>query len=312
MITKGKFGAYDSYTLTNGDLEATIITLGATVTSLKYKGAEMTRGYLTPEAALDGTGFLFKSVGRYANRIGGSAFELDGVKYVLPANEGKNQLHGGPDSYDKRVWNAQAVAGTGAHGVPEESVIFSILSPDGDNGFPGNLLMTVTFSLKGSALHIDFGGKTDKKTVFAPTVHPYFNLGCKGSVLDANMLMKASGHLEVDSELIPTGTILPCEGSFDFSVKHPITVDFDDCFLCPDELCCTLEMNGYKMDVLTDLPAVQVYTGIGMPAPYSPHDGVAIEPEFFPDSPNHSDFPSTVLEPGKTFRAYVDYRFAEV
>ena len=312
MIKKGKFGSYDSYTLTNECLEATIITLGATVISLKFKGQEMTRGYLTAEAALEGNGFLFKSVGRYANRIGGAAFELDGVKYVLPANEGKNQLHGGPNSYDKRVWNAQAVAGTGAHGIPEEKVIFSIFSPDGDDGFPGNLTMTVTFSLCGSALHIDFGGETDKKTVYAPTVHPYFNLGCKGSVLDADMIMKSTGHLEVDAGLIPTGKILPCEGDFDFSAKRPITRNFDDCFICPEELCCTLEMNGYKMDVLTDMPAIQVYTGIGMPKPYAPNDGIAIEPEFFPDSPNHPDFPSTVLNPGDHFNAYVDYRFSEV
>ena len=198
MIKRGKFGNYDSYTLSNGCMEATIITLGATVISLKYMGQEMTRGYISPAAALKGDGFLFKSVGRYANRIGGSAFTLDGTKYVLPANEGKNQLHGGPFSYDKRIWNANVKAGTGAHGIPDESVEFSIFSPDGDDGFPGNLTMSVTFSLKDSTLHIDFGGETDKKTVYAPTVHPYFNLGCKGSVLDADMVMKSSGHLEVD------------------------------------------------------------------------------------------------------------------
>lgn len=312
MIQKGKFGSYDCYTLTNDCLEATITTLGATVLSLKYKGAEMTRGYLTPEAALEGNGFLFKSVGRYANRIGGASFELDGKKYILPANEGKNQLHGGPDSYDKRVWTAQPIAGTGSHGTPEESVRFSIFSPDGDNGFPGNFTMSVTFSLKGSALHIDFGGKTDAATVYAPTVHPYFNLGCKGSVLDADLTVLSTGHLEVDDGLIPTGKILPCEGSFDFSAKHPITVNFDDCFLCPEELCCTLEMNGYRMDVLTDMPAIQIYSGISMPEPYHANDGIAIEPEFYPDSPNHPDFPSTVLRPGENFSAYVDYRFAEI
>ena len=312
MIKKGKFGSYDCYTLSNDCMEATITTLGATVLSLKYKGAEMTRGYLTPEAALQGDGFLFKSVGRYANRIGGSAFTLDGKRYELPANEGKNQLHGGPDAYDKRVWTANAVAGTSQHGIPEETVTFSIFSPDGDNGFPGNLTMSVAFSLQGSTLHIDFGGKTDAATVYAPTVHPYFNLGCKGSVLDAQLETKSTGHLDVDEGLIPTGKILPCEGTFDFSAKHAITVDFDDCFLCPEEFCCALEMNGYRMEVLTDMPAIQIYTGIGMPAPYAPHDGVAIEPEYYPDSPNHADFPSTVLRPGEKFSKYVEYRFSEI
>ena len=309
MITKGSFGSYGLYVLSNSFLEVAVTGLGATVLSVKYKGEEMTCGYQCPKCALEGKGFLFKSVGRYANRIGNACFDLDGKHYVLAPNEGKNQLHGGPDSYDKRIWNTEIVDGVDERGEKTEALKCSIFSPDGDNGFPGNLTMTVTFSLVRSTLHIVFGGETDAPTHFAPTVHPYFNLGRSGSVMDARLQIKASGHLDVDSELIPTGKILPCDGRFDFSQTRTISTDFDDCFICPEEYCCTLEMNGHSMEVWTDMPAIQIYTGISMPAPYNSHDGVAIEPEFYPGSPNYPEFPSTVLRPGEAFCKYVDYKF---
>ena len=300
MVKQDKFGQYDLYVISNNNLEVAITTLGATVLSVKYKGEEMTTGYKTPEEALKGDGFLFKSVGRYANRIGKAGFDLNGKHYALAANEGQNQLHGGPDSYDKRVWTAK---------VEGEAVKMSIFSPDGDNGFPGNLTMSVEFSLQGDNLHIVFGGETDAPTHYAPTVHPYFNLGCRGSVLDAQLEVDAPSHLDVDGELIPTGKILPCEGKFDFSAMRRIKDDFDDCFICPDEYCCTLRMNGYKMEVWTDMPAIQIYTGMSMPAPYKSNDGIAIEPEYYPDSPNYPEFPSTVLNPGERFNKYCDYKF---
>ena len=208
MITKDLFGSYDRYNLSNGELEVSIITLGATVTSLKYKGQDRAVCYDDPDAALAGHGFLCKAVGRYANRIGGAAFTLNGKRYELPPNENGNQLHGGPNSVDKRIWDVEILEG--------EAIRFSITMPDGDNGYPGNLTMYVTYSLKGSALRVDFGGETDQTTVFAPTVHPYFTLGGE-SVLQAKMQVNASGHLEVDSELIPSGVVLPCEGKFDFA-----------------------------------------------------------------------------------------------
>ena len=302
MIRKSLFGPYDQYTISNDVLEVSVITLGATVVSLKYLGQECAVCYKTPEDALAGHGFLFKSVGRYANRIGGAAFTLEGTRYELPANENQNQLHGGPNSYDKRVWTAEVLS--------DEKVKFSVFSPDGDNGYPGNLTMTVAFSVSGGTLRIDFGGVTDKTTVFAPTTHPYFNLDGSGSVLDAALQIHAAGHLDVDSELIPTGKILPCEDRFDFSSSRRITYDFDDCFVTPEEHACTLTMGKRKMEVWTDFPAIQVYTGAKLPAPYHANQGIAIEPEFYPDSPNHAEFPSTVLKPGEEFAKYVEYRFS--
>ena len=300
MITKDLFGSYDRYNLSNGELEVSIITLGATVISLKHKGQDRAVCYDDPAAALAGHGFLCKAVGRYANRIGGAAFTLNGKHYVLPPNENKNQLHGGPNSVDKRIWDAEI--------LDDDAIRFSITMPDGDNGYPGNLTMWVTYSLKGSALRVDFGGETDQTTVFAPTVHPYFTLGGE-SVLQAKMQINASGHLEVDNELIPSGKVLPCEGRFDFSELREIRENLDDCFVISSEHACTVEENGSRMEVWTDFPAIQVYTGAKLPAPYRANQGLAIEPEFYPDSPNHPSFPSTVLNPGDSFEKYVEYRF---
>ena len=196
MVTKDLFGPYDRYTIQSGDLEVSVITLGATVTALKYKGAERAVCYQNAEDAIAGHGFLCKGVGRCANRIGGAAFTLEGRRYELPPNEHLNQLHGGPNSVDKRVWDAEILS--------DSAVRFSIVSPDGDNGYPGTLKMTFTYSVVGSALRVDFGGETDRTTVYAPTVHPYFNLGGE-SVLDAKLWVNAAGHLEVNDELIPSG-----------------------------------------------------------------------------------------------------------
>ena len=301
MVTKDLFGPYDRYTIQSGDLEVSVITLGATVTALKYKGAERAVCYQKAEDAIAGHGFLCKGVGRYANRIGGAAFTLEGRRYELPPNEHLNQLHGGPNSVDKRVWDAEILS--------DSAVRFSIVSPDGDNGYPGTLKMTFTYSVVGSALRVDFGGETDRTTVYAPTVHPYFNLGGE-SVLDAKLWVNAAGHLEVNDELIPSGKVLPCDGQFDFSEMREVREDLDDCFVISGEHACTLQMSGGTMEVFTDFPAIQIYTGAKLHAPYKPNQGIAIEPEFYPDSPNHPNFPSTVLHPGEKFAKYVEYRFS--
>ena len=227
MVTKDLFGPYDRYTILSGDLEVSVITLGATVTGLKYRGAERAVCYQNAEDAIAGHGFLCKGVGRYANRIGGAAFTLEGRRYELPPNEHLNQLHGGPNSVDKRVWDAEILS--------DSAVRFSIVSPDGDNGYPGTLKMTFTYSVVGSALRVDFGGETDRTTVYAPTVHPYFNLGGEESVLQARLWVNASGHLEVNDELIPSGKVLPCDGKFDFSEMRPVREDLDDCFVLSGE-----------------------------------------------------------------------------
>lgn len=303
MITRTNFGKYDLYTLSSGSFSVSVMNLGATVTNISFMGENMVLCYETPEEYISGTAYICASVGRFANRIGGASFTLDGKKYSLTANEGKNQLHSGPDGIDKRVWDAE---------IKGDSVCFSILSPDGDNGFPGNIRITEEFSIEDdSALKVVFSAETDAPTVFAPTVHPYFNLGGGKNVLNSELSLRADSHLAVDSGLIPTGETLPCSGCFDFSSMKKISDNFDDCFVLSDAHAATFRMGGKRMDMWTDFPAVQIYTGSSLPAPFEINEGIAIEPEFFPDGPNHELFPSTVLRPGDKFSKYVKYGFSQ-
>lgn len=301
-MKKESYGAYERYTFGSETLEVSVITLGATVESLKYKGREMVLRYGDAEGYLAGKSYICAAIGRYANRIGRSRFTLNGREYVLPANEGENQLHGGPNSYDRRAWTAEVLS--------DSAVRFSIFSPDGDNGFPGNLTATVTYTVAGDTLRLDFGGMSDADTVYAPTSHMYFTLG-GGNVLDYDMRISASGHLEVDSGLIPTGRILPCEGKFDFAAARPIENDLDDAFILSDAHACTVSHADVSLDITTDFPALQVYTAISMSAPHSNNCGLALEPEAYPDSPNHPDFPSTVLRAGEEYHKYAEYKFSE-
>lgn len=301
MIKKEKFGEYEKYIIEAGALRAEAVTLGAAIKSLRCKGRETVLGYERPEAYAQDGACLCAAVGRYANRIGGARFRLDGREYALAANEGPNQLHGGPNSLHKRVWQAEPLG--------EASLRFSIFSPDGDNGFPGNLSMAVTYSLSGGSLRIDFEGESDRDTVFAPTSHLYFNLDGSESVLDTELMINACGVLEVDGALIPTGKILPAEGRFDFSGMRKIREDYDNCFPLTSKAACRIRAGGLSMALETDFPAVQIYTGAFLGAPFGKNRGLAIEPEFYPDSPNHPEFPSTVLKKGQRFHKYALYSF---
>ena len=302
MVKKTSFGKYEIYTLSGEELSVSVLNLGATITDISYKGRNMVLSYPTPEEYSKGRYSLNQTIGRYANRIGNASFSLDGETFCLTPNEGKNQLHSGVNAPNMRFWDAEIIG---------DSVRFTICSPDGDNGFPGNITMSATFSIvEGSALKIDFSGETDRTTVYAPTVHPYFNLDGSESVLDAEMQINSEAHLEVDGGLIPTGNLLKCAGSeFDFSTMKKIGVDFDDCFVLAGNQAMTLKMGNISMDMETDFPALQVYTGKGLREPFGKNKGIALEPEFYPDSPNHPQFPSTVLRPGDRFAKYVKYKF---
>lgn len=278
-----------THSLKNENFELTVMEFGATVNSLKFKGQETVLRCESEQEYVDAAGFFSAAIGRYGNRIGNAAFTLDGKEYKLVANEGKNQLHGGLYAFDKRYWNVEC--------ADDEKIRLSILSPDGDNGFPGNLKMTVTYSLTENGLRIVFEGETDAPTVFAPTFHPYFV--CGGS--RPSLYLNAKQHLEVDEGLIPTGVLLPCDGKFDFSEMRELDTSFDDAFVLSGEHALTYKTDSYTMEMWTDFPAAQIYSG--RPA------AVAIEPEAFPDSPNHPNFPSTTLRPGEKFCKWAEYRF---
>lgn len=302
MIRKTAFGDYTLYTLEKENLVVSVTDLGATVTSLRYRGRETVLGYDSPELYLEKDAYIGAVIGRYANRIGGSAFALNGVTFLLAANEGSNQLHGGPMSYDKRRWQAE---------VKGEELRFTLSSPDGDNGFPGNLTAVVTYRLDRDCLYMDYAAESDADTVFAPTSHMYFDLGGRGQILDARLRVNADQIVEVGEGLIPTGRLLPANDSFDFRTLRRVAEDYDHCFVLNGEDCCTVEDGGIRMEIRTDFPAVQIYTGKFLPAPHKANSGLAIEPEFYPDSPNHPDFPSTLLRKGERFHRWASYHFTE-
>ena len=301
MIREEAFGDCRLYTLANDELELKVTDLGATVVSLRYRGRETVLGYDSPALYREKGAYLGAAIGRYANRIGGAAFTLNGKRYELPANEGKNQLHGGPASFEARRWQAEE---------RDDALVFRLFSPDGDNGYPGNLNVSLRYSLDGAVLRLDFEADSDADTVFAPTSHMYFDLSGRGRVLDARLWVNADAYLEVDAGLIPTGRLLPTEGDFAFDGLRLVERDYDHCFVLRGEHACAMEDGGVCMDVYTDLPAVQIYTGAFLPPPHAANAGLAIEPEFYPDSPNRPEFPSTLLRAGEHFHRWAEYRFS--
>ena len=303
MVTKEMHGAYALFTLENEQLRVSVSELGATITALYYGGKNRVLGYEHIETYLEKTDFLGATVGRYANRIGGAAFTLDGVRYTLDANERGNHLHGGGiEPWHKRRWEGETLG---------ESVCFTLRSPAGDNGFPGNLTARVTYRLDGAALRMEYTAETDAPTLFAPTNHSFFDLSGDGNCLKAVLLVNASHYLTVNEQLLPLAVAEVAGTRFDYRQARPIGENLDHCFVLDGEEACTLTDGGVTLTVSTDLPALQVYTGSGLNEPYGSNSGVALEPEFYPDSPNHPDFPSCVLRPGERFSKYIEYRFAK-
>ena len=252
-----------------------------------------------------------KTVGRYANRIANARFSLDGRVYDLARNEGNNTLHGGPEGFAKRNWGVKRRKGV--NGRPD-SVEFTLNSPNGDQGFPGNLHCSVVFSFDDeSALRIVYAATTDASTVLNLTNHVYFNLAGPESrtVATTQLQIAASSYTPVDRSMIPTGTIAPVEGTTrDFRTARAIGTEPYDVNFVLDGFDGTLRRaaeafdarSGRKLVVETTEPGLQLYTG--------KPDAFALETQHFPDAPNHANFPSTALRPGQTFTSTTIYRFA--
>ena len=304
MIEEKAFGEARLFILSGEELQLSVSSRGATVTSLRYKGRETVLGYDSDEGYLRGGAYLGATVGRVGNRIGGAAFTLNGVRYELMPNEGGNQLHGGPDSYDRRLWDAELPG--------EDAIRFTLDSPDGDNGFPGNLRAAVTYRIAGNTLRIEFEGESDKDTVYAPTNHMYFDLSGLGNILEARLWLGADRVVEPGPGLIPTGRLLPAEGMFDFRTLREVGQDYDHAFVLTGERACRMEDGGIAMELFTDFPGLQVYTGKFLDPPHRANQGLALEPEFLPDAPNQPEFPSVTLRAGEKFFRWAEYRFSEV
>jgi aldose 1-epimerase len=330
--------AVDIYTLTNrSGIEARVMTYGATLASMRLpdrKGAfaDVNLGFDDLEGYLGKHPYFGATVGRYANRIAKGRFTLGGVEYRLALNNNGNSLHGGLKGFDKVVWTAEPVEGPGGVGVK-----LGYLSKDMEEGYPGNLSVTVVYMLTDAdELKIGYEAVTDKRTPVNLTNHAYWNLKGEGNgdVLGHVLRLEADTYTAVDSPvtLIPTGEIANVAGTpLDFTSPHVlgerialVEGGYDHNFvlrggggaLAP---AARVEdpQSGRAMEILTDQPAIQLYTsnfldgtvvGKGGKA-YGRHFAFCLETQHFPDSPNHPDFPSTILEPGETFRTLTVHKF---
>ncbi|WP_037669474.1 aldose epimerase family protein [Streptomyces griseus] len=263
-------------------------------------------GYLTHPGP-----YLGALVGRYANRIGGARFELDGRTYTLATNNGPNSLHGGERGFDKRVWDAAPV---------EHGVRLSLVSEDGEEGFPGRLEVSVTYTLDASgALRIAYEAVTDAPTVVNLTNHSYFRLCDSGNTIGHELRLAASRYTPVDTDLIPTGEIVDVTGTpFDFRRARRTGYGYDNNFALDKGVTDTpVEVaelydptSGRVLGVATTEPGIQVYTADGLGEPFEPCEGIALETQHFPDSPNRPEFPSTELRPGDVYRSETVYSFS--
>jgi aldose 1-epimerase len=254
---------------------------------------------------VDAGGSAGKTIGRYANRIAGGSFVLDGVTYALPTNEGPNTLHGGPDGFSKRTWDVAEHS--------DASVTFVLHSPDGDQGFPGALDCRVRYAWSDDdALRIDYTAVTDAPTVVNFTNHVYFNLSGDRdrSIADAVLQIAASAYTPLDDASIPTGAIVAVDAARDFRVPRAVgTTRFDGNFVLDGwdgslRRAATLAdpASGRTIVVETTEPGLQLFTG--------KPGAIALETQHFADAPHHPNFPSTVLRPGDTFASTTIYRFA--
>ncbi|MGW0610002.1 aldose epimerase family protein [Streptomyces sp. NPDC002788] len=254
--------------------------------------------------------YLGALVGRYANRIAGGRFALDGRMYTLEPNNGPNSLHGGGCGFDKRVWDAAPV---------EHGVRLSRLSPHGEEGFPGRLEVSATYTLQESgALRIAYEAVADAPTVVNLTNHSYFNLAGSGEAGGHELRLAASRYTPVDADLIPTGSLDEVAGTrFDFREARKIGSGYDHNFVFDKGVTATAvevaelrdPASGRVMTVATTEPGLQLYTAEHLGEPFAPGDGIALETQHFPDSPNRPEFPTTVLRPGEVYRSETVYGF---
>lgn len=350
MVTKELFGLMPDgqevycYTLQHhaGGIRVKVCEYGGTLMGIEAPDrngcfTNVVCGYDSLNDLMASDGYVGALVGRYANRIGGASFVLDGHQYQLyPNDNGKNTLHGGKVGYSHKLWASSYSDST------QPSVYFSMISPDMEEGFPGELTITVTYRItEDDSLAIDYKAMTDKATVISMTNHAYFNLSgfASGKIFDQILQMDADRYLKTDDNLIPTGEIASVEGTpFDFRTAKPIGQDFfaDDrdlkiaggydhcwCFEHYDgKIKCVVTAydpkTGRAMDVRTDLPCIQFYSGNFLTDDGYPFFGgyrkatqnaFCLETQIMPDSPNHPEFTNCVLRPGDLYHTTTEFKF---
>ena len=327
------------YTMTNrGGASVSVLDFGAHLVSIRVPDrdgrlADVCLGFDTLEEYDQKPGFLGATVGRYANRIGGGRFTLNGKEYTLFHNDGRNTLHGGREGFDKKWWKGQVLEAD-----TEDAVIFTYVAHDMEEGFPGKMHVQVTYAWDDQCrLSIRYLAQCDQDTVVNLTNHAYYNLAGRGTMLNHRITVHSSTVTDVDAGLIPTGEMLSVAGTaMDLTQgavigeriarkkEHRLLdgVDGFDCnFVLDGEgLKEAAELydpeSGRAMTVLTTEPGIQMYTGQGLGGTghggqeYHAYSGVALETQHYPDSPNHPEFPTTVLKAGDTFQSTTVYAFS--
>ena len=324
------------YTLTNkGGMSVSIADYGATVINLMVpdkagKLDDIALGFDTLEPYFTKSPYFGATIGRYGNRIAKGSFKLDGKTYQLAQNNGVNALHGGLQGFDKQLWKAEPLKGE------QPAIRFSRVSPDGEEGYPGTLKVSITFVLTDkNELEISYEATTDKLTILNLTNHTYFNLAGSGggTILDHVVTLHADAFTPVDSTLIPTGEIKKVEGTpWDFRTPKAIGKDikatggdpigYDHNYVLTKGAPVAAEVyeptSGREMKVITDQPGVQFYSGNFLDGKvagkggklYPQYGGFCLETQHFPDSPNQPNFPSTELKPGETYKTKTVYVFS--
>ena len=321
------------YTISGGGITATVTDFGATLVNVFVPDADgiiadVALGYDDAEGYLNGTCFLGAIVGRSANRIKGSTFSLDGRDYSLTPNENSNNLHSGPDFYHTRMWTVTACSGT--------SISLHLDSPSGDQGFPGNASIDITYSLdEKGGLHIAYDATCDHDTVFNLTNHSYFNLAGHNNTaaaMDQLLMLPARAFSVADAESIPTGEMRSVEGTpMDFRTPKPIGRDINEDYeplhlqggydhnfevFCNPCAVISDPISGRIMAVYTDLPGIQFYAGNFLSekgkggVEYGKRSGIALETQYYPDSVHHPEWEQPFTKAGEKYHTETVYRFS--
>jgi aldose 1-epimerase len=318
-----------TYTLSNRDgCEVSITNYGGAVTSLKTPDrdgnfGEIVLGFETLDEYVRNPRYFGALIGRHANRIARGRFSLDGIEYQLPCNNGANHLHGGFKGFDKCVWDVRE---------GERALHLTYFSKDGEEGYPGNLTAFVDYTLLDNELRIDYRATTDRATLVNLTNHSYFNLRGPGTILDHELTLNADHYTPISEDLIPTGELKAVAGTpMDFrkgkaigSELDKVAGGYDHNFVLNNSdgslrLGARLyePVTGRVLEIFTTEPGMQFYSGnfldgslIGRNGvAYELYTGLCLEPQHFPDAPNHPNFPSTVLRPGAEYKQTSLYRF---
>ncbi len=324
------FGDMEKYTISDGGLlEADVIPYGAAVQALRFAGKDVVLGYNHPDDYRRGTNYIGATVGRSANRIAEACFMLDGRRCELSFNEqGRGHLHGGAEGMNKKLWSAAPLG--------ENAVKMSLRLADGEEGYPGNLEASVTFSIEEDTLRIFYEATTDRPTIYNPTNHCFFNLNGADAapVLDQRVQINADYFTPVNEKKVPTGELRPVADTlFDFRALRPIGdgIHSDDPMVKPsmgwdlnfalrgEGMRCAAVAEGdeIRMECHTDLPGMQFYSGNylndaqGKSGPMGQYQGFCFETQFFPDAPNHPEFISSRLDPETPFARVTEYRFSK-